>query len=550
LAASETAETASGAAEPAPIDAPVATRRENGESGLPGGASPARTDAGATAIDGGPGANSSEATESLVEAPALPLEPGEASDTPQAEQPTFADAPAGGSPASAATLEASPDEGSSGDGARVAGRPGGSSSGGGSVGDIVGRAAQGDPASGLVGVAPAVGPSRVAVRRDSDGDSSLPEIYSARVAPDRPSVVRDSGGDGDTEGAVQAALVWLAASQSANGQWDASRFGAGRGPSVRASANDPATAGMTKEQIQAFQRSGTDADTGVTGLALLAFLGAGNTHRDGPYQETVLRGIEFLLSIQGTDGSLGGGAAQFAFMYCHGMATCALSEAYGMSGDEQLAAPLRKALAYTLGAQQVGTGGWRYKKGDNQGDTSQLGWQLMALKSAELAGIDIPSRTRQGIQTFLASVSSGTHGGLASYRPRERVTRTMTAEALVCRQFLGISRSNPACDEAGDYLMGELPGQGRMNLYYWYYGTLATYHLQGDHWEKWNIALKEALVNSQRLDGNDAGSWDPDPVWGGHGGRVFSTALAALCLEVYYRYLPLYAGPSLLDARP
>jgi len=127
----------------------------------------------------------------------------------------------------------------------------------------------------------------------------------------------------------------------------------------------------------------------------------------------------------------------------------------------------------------------------------------------------------------------------------------MTAEALVCWQFLGMPREHPAGDEAGDYLAAELPGEGQKNLYYWYYATLGMYQLQGAYWQRWNEALRATLVASQRHSGPEAGSWDADTVWGGYGGRVYSTALSALCLEVYYRFLPLYveAASSTRQAR-
>lgn len=116
----------------------------------------------------------------------------------------------------------------------------------------------------------------------------------------------------------------------------------------------------------------------------------------------------------------------------------------------------------------------------------------------------------------------------------------MTAEALVCRQFMGMARENPASDEAGNYLLGDMPRPDRINLYYWYYGTLGMYQLQGSHWERWNNAMQATLVSRQVRSGSLAGSWDPDCLWGGYGGRVYSTAMSALCLEVYYRYLPIY----------
>jgi hypothetical protein len=364
-------------------------------------------------------------------------------------------------------------------------------------------------------------------RRDS-GEHPLPPIYRLRMAPDRSRLAQLNGATPETETAVKAALAWLAANQSADGHWDAKSHGAGR---------ELLVAGRDR------QGAGSQADTGLTGLALLAFLASGHTHQDGLYQSNVRRGLEYLLSIQGRDGNLGGKAATYEFMYCHAMAACALSEAYGMTGDPGLREPVYRAVQYTLAAQDPSGGGWRYSPGD-PGDTSQLGWQLMALRSAELAGIPIPERARQGVSRYLESASSGQYGGLAAYRPVEGPSRPMTAEALVCRFFLGLTPAHPAAKEAADYIGGELPGEGRKNLYYWYYATLGMYYLQGEQWERWNQAVQKTLIGSQQKRGSLAGSWDADSVWGGYGGRVYSTALATLCLEVYYRFLPLYLQAS------
>lgn len=357
---------------------------------------------------------------------------------------------------------------------------------------------------------------------------ATPEIYADRFSPNRAATAQSRGGSPEAEASVQAALKWLAANQSEDGRWEAAKFGAGR---------------ETKTLNHDRQGAGARADSGVTGLALLAFLGAGNTHLEGEYAKTVQRGLEYLLSIQAHDGNLAGRAETYAFMYSHGMAALALSEAYAMTRDSRLEPALRAAIHYTLSAQLPVTGGWRYRAKESSaelGDTSQLGWQLMALKSAELAGIEMPQRTRDGIVRFLRSVSSGRHGGIASYRPGEAPSRAMTAEALVCRQFMGMARENPASDEAGNYLLGDMPRPDRINLYYWYYGTLGMYQLQGSHWERWNNAMQATLVSRQVRSGSLAGSWDPDCLWGGYGGRVYSTAMSALCLEVYYRYLPIY----------
>ena len=191
----------------------------------------------------------------------------------------------------------------------------------------------------------------------------------------------------------------------------------------------------------------------------------------------------------------------YAAMYCHAIATFALGEAYGMTGERRLELPLRRAIGYTIAAQDPYGGGWRYKPHD-AGDTSQLGWQFMALKSAETAGIHIPEATRQGIIRYLQSVASHGNGGLASYRPVEPPSRTMTAEAMLCWQFLGIARDHPACDEAANFLLSSPPGVGQTNFYYWYYGTFVMYQFQGDGWQRWNTAVATQLVGLQ----NKAGS--------------------------------------------
>ncbi len=359
-------------------------------------------------------------------------------------------------------------------------------------------------------------------------DEAIPNAYRLRLAPNRADLAKQQGGSVETEAAVKAALKWLADHQSPDGHWDPRAYGAGVDRNVLGHTHGTA---------------GSRADTGLTGLALLAFLASGHTHRDGPYQNQVRRGLEYLLQSQASDGSLGGPGELYEFMYCHAMAACALSEAYGMTRDPRLHDPVARAIAFTVAAQDPTSGGWRYKPG-MPGDTSQLGWQLMALKSADLAGIPISEQTRQEIIRFLRSVSSGQHGGRASYRPGEQVTRTMSAEALVCWQFLGLPREDPACSEAGDLLLGELPGEGVYNLYYWYYGTLAMYNLGNRYWEQWNAALRKVLVGRQVQQGPQAGSWEPDDLWGCHGGRIYTTAMATLTLEVYYRFLPLYTGVS------
>jgi hypothetical protein len=361
------------------------------------------------------------------------------------------------------------------------------------------------------------------VHRLGDG-AEMPSLYRLRFSTDRLAIARQRGGDERTETAVQASLAWLAANQEADGRWSASRHGAGVERSVLGHDR---------------QGAGAGADTGVTGLAVLAFLGAGESHLEGRWRENVQHGLEYLLRSQRRDGSLAGNARLFAAMYCHGMASLALSEAYAVTGDHRLKPYVERAAAYSLSAQHRRSGGWRYQPGD-PGDMSQFGWQVMSLVSAQQAGVAIPAEARARMTAFLQSCATEYGGARYAYRPGEGVSRTMTAEGLTCGVFLKSGPAAPSRREAFRYLAGRLPADGQADFYYWYYGTLALSQSENDVWPHWNEALKRQLLRRQTSDGELAGSWSAETRWGGYGGRVYSTAMACLCLEVYYRYLPVY----------
>ena len=371
------------------------------------------------------------------------------------------------------------------------------------------------------------------------GIEDVPDTYKMRLDPRRGKFAQQNGGSPEAQSAVEAGLAWSALAQSKDGRWDSDYWGGGQERNIAGSDRNGA---------------GAQADTGITGLTILAFLGAGHTHQHGDYQATVASGLTFLMRAQRSNGSLAGDAKLFARMYCHGMASFALSEAYAITGDERLLPAVQRAIDYIVASQDPRGGGWRYQPGD-AGDTSQLGWQVMALKSAELAGIRVPEKTLAGIERFLYSVSSGHRGGLASYQPGRPANVAMTAEALVCRQFIGDSTTHGVASEAADYLITSLPSPDRMNLYYYYYATLALYPLQDERWSLWNAALQRTLIETQRTSGQDergelTGSWDPDTAWGSHGGRAFTTAIATLSLEVYYRYAATQKRPPRSASRP
>ena len=407
--------------------------------------------------------------------------------------------------------------------------------------------------------------------------SELPPLYRLRDSASRDEQATQQGATAATERAVAAGLAWLSQVQREDGSWPTLESILGEDPDkprFTTTGNAAEEARLQSERSQ----SGQNAESGLTGLSLLAYLGAGRTPTDPEYGDRVALGLQWLIRQQvrrdvggkpaerADDGYLGGRANRFARMYCHGMATLALGEAYGMTGDPSYKEPLERATAFIV-RMQYPDGSWRYSDWRGQegatGDMSLFGWQVMALKSAQTAGVVLPGQALEQslarAKTFLLDRQAeirqrgeSRQGGLASYRTGagERVKPAMTAEALFCRQLLELPANPPATAEAVGYLSQRLPRLSQPDLYYWYYATLALFQEGGPAWEKWNTALQGALIDDQRTQGDHAGSWNPRRPWGDFGGRVYSTAMSTLCLEVYYRYLPLTRLGSAATAAP
>jgi len=341
--------------------------------------------------------------------------------------------------------------------------------------------------------------------------------YVQRVPEQREDLVRRMGGSDRTEAAVSRALKWLAAHQSSDGRWSSTRFDEQCGECGGAAQ--------------------VEADVAMTGLSVLCFLGADHTHmQTGPYRDNVRRAIRWLCKRQDADGDLRDGES----MYSHGIATIALAEAYGMTHDEQLHSAVRRAADFIWSARNRRGAGWRYEPGQ-YGDTSVLGWQVMALRSAQRAGIDVPDAAFDMAQRWLRRVSSRSSPGLFAYQPGRAVTPSMTAEGMFVLQITGVARDDERMDGASALLIRNRPDwDGGANTYYWYYATLALFQRQGEEWPRWNRRLVRELLAHQEERGPAAGSWDPEGEWAPAGGRVYQTALCTLMLEVYYRYLPMY----------
>lgn len=344
----------------------------------------------------------------------------------------------------------------------------------------------------------------------------------------RSQIVIHEGGTIHSEAAVANGLRWLSRHQSNDGSWSLGRFHVESECKGRCGA-----------------AGGTTSDTAATGLALLPFLGAGQTPDRGIYNEHVKRGLAWLVNAQKSNGDLRSGSGN---MYAHGIAAIALCEAYMLTKDEKLRGPAQKAIDFIVKAQDTGSGrrsgGWRYSPNE-QGDLSVVGWQLMALQSGRHAGLTVPKTVFDRAGKFLDSVQGGKHGGLYSYMPQRSPEAAMIAEGLLCREYLGWPADHPGLAEGSKYLLKHLPKPEKPNIYYWYYATQTMHHLGGEDWETWNTAARDTLIALQSDEGHEAGSWDPvGGAIGGHdvqaGGRLYMTSLAICTLEVYYRHLPIY----------
>ncbi len=353
---------------------------------------------------------------------------------------------------------------------------------------------------------------------DKGGSGGAGEGFGGRGSGSRQAMLASGGGTADSERSVGAATNWLARHQAADGGWGCIEFTKQcKDPSCSARAN----------------RAGADYPMAATAFGLLPFFAAGQTHESkGPHQAVIRKGLLWMATHQDKTGRLGGGS-----MYEHGLATIAICEAYGLSKDQKLKNVAQAAVRFIEDAQNDSSGGWHYTANPpTVGDTSVVGWQLMGLKSAQMAGLPVNPQTLVKSKKFLASVAKGKSGGLFSYMPESGPSPAMSAVGLLCNQYAGMKRTEPAMVEGMNYVMANLNG-AKGDSYFLYYATQVMHNLPGAEWDTWNRNARRHLLATQIKEGCAEGSWAPI---GHSAGPVMSTSIHALTLEVYYRYLPLY----------
>lgn len=335
----------------------------------------------------------------------------------------------------------------------------------------------------------------------------------------RASLAAKRGGTAESELAVELGLKWIVQHQRPDGSW-------------RLNLKECPCKGRCRNS------GSKESTTAATGLALMALLGAGNTHEAGSYQHEVQMGLDYLKSrIRKT---YFGGNLSEGSMYAHAIATIALSEAYAMTGDEELAEHVGSVKDYIVTAQHS-KGGWRYTPGE-PGDMTVTGWQLMALKSCELAEFRVPDDVWLKARLFMNSVSES--GSYFGYKNGDRQPTT-TAVGLLMNMYMGAGRESASLFRGIQYITRK--GFSRRDIYFNYYTTQVLHHFGGEKWTEWNKPMRDYLIKTQSKKGHETGSWHFHDEHGSVGGRLYTTAMAVMILEVYYRYLPLYDRPAVQD---
>ena len=381
------------------------------------------------------------------------------------------------------------------------------------------------------------------------GPVDVQRLLTDRSPERQAAALADLGDNAAVEQAIREGLKWLVRRQKSDGRWMLHQ-------PYSDSAEGPGYPDAGQPNLH--------SDTAATALALLPLLGAGNTPLAGEHQQAVARGIQWLVGMQKSDGDLHDSeefGRQTAY-YAHGMATIALCEAYALSGDETLRNPCERAVAFLVASQNPVRGGWKYQPltADNAGDLSVTGWSLMALHTARAANISVPPESFERAGQFLNAVQVA---GGAEYKympddPPSRASLALTAEGLLCRQYLGLPADDPAMLQGVAVLLSPharpVWATGRRNVYGWYYTAQTLHQLGGTDWRDWYAAARDQIVPKQVrtgsvTDGRDVrGSWSPTPPGDPHeyaaaGGRLYVSAFCLLILQTPYRHASVYHHP-------
>jgi hypothetical protein len=269
--------------------------------------------------------------------------------------------------------------------------------------------------------------------------------------------------------------------------------------------------------------------SGAVGLAMMALLAHGETPDDSKYGRVIRRAIDYIVTTQAENGLLAGRNLDSP-MYSHGFATLALAEVYGQTDDPRVGPALKKAVGLIVGGQNR-LGGWRYTVGALDADTTVSGAQMIALRAAANAGIEVPEDAiRRGVVFYKNCFSPG--GGFG-YIDASGPNRARSGIGLLVLSLSGQYRS-PEAKATADFLFNYGGGDDDGNFFYGcYYCSQAMFQAGGKYWLQWNETMTPAILGMQNADGSWGDGSDS-------GGIIVSTAMGLLAVEVNYNLLPIY----------
>lgn len=310
------------------------------------------------------------------------------------------------------------------------------------------------------------------------------------------------GGDVQMDEAAKKAtaksLEWLAQQQNGDGSW-----GEGKYPH----------------------------NTAVTAFALLAFLSLGHLPGQGLYGPEVAKGARFLIASQRSDGYLVG--SRGGNMYCHGMATLALAELWGTTGDEEIKPVLEKAVELIV-RSQAREGGWRYEPNPSGADISVTIMQVMALRASKNGGMHVPDSVIKHAIEYINKCHDPKSGGY-TYQPGNRDPGVARTAAGTCVLYLTGLYDAKEIARATEYI--EKNQEDKRHFWYAnYYAAHAMHQVGGKKWEDWYTKMKAKLIAKQQPNGSWTGGMGGDDGVG----PVYQTAISVIILGVPANYLPIF----------
>jgi squalene cyclase len=302
--------------------------------------------------------------------------------------------------------------------------------------------------------------------------------------------------DEPTKKATAKALAWLATQQNADGSWSDGKYA---------------------------------HNTAITSFALLAYLSQGHLPNQGQFGAEVAKGMRFLLASQMENGYLIG--ARGGNMYCHGMATLALAELWGSTGDDAIKPVLEKAVKLVVGCQNY-EGGWRYEPRSTDADVSVTIMQVMALRAAKNAGFNVPNNTLKDAIKYVESCYNPYNGGF-TYQSRGGTPGFARTAAGCCVLFLAGDYKSNKLEKAIEYLKDNFYANQHF-FYGHYYAAHAMHQVGGKEWADWYKQISQHLLPRQEVDGN----WYE--VDRGGTGAVYQTSISVIILSVPTHYLAIF----------